>query len=123
MSIRRRPFALAVVFVVTLASGCASTTSSPTMTVQPTGVVTGVASPCEGPSMPQTQYEAISVRVRLLKNDRVVATQVVTGSHTYRFATSPGNYAVSSNQSGTTPSPVTITQGARTVVNLYSSCS
>jgi hypothetical protein len=60
--------------IVVLATVCATTASSPTTTVPaPVGVVSGVASPCEGPTMPQAQYEAIPVRVRLIKNNREVS--------------------------------------------------
>jgi hypothetical protein len=114
----------AVLPIVALASGCASTASSPNTTRQIlAGVVSGVAEPCEGPPLPQAQYEAVPVRVRLIKNSRVVATQTVTGSHTFRFVTSPGEYVVRSNQSATSPAQVTITPGVTTTVNLYSACS
>jgi hypothetical protein len=117
------PFA-AVFPIVALLSGCASTASTPTTTGPAlAGVVSGVASPCQGPPLPQAQYEAIPVRVQLIKQSRAVATQTVTGSHTFRFVTSPGEYVVRSNQSATSPAQVKITPGATTTVNLYSACS
>jgi len=73
--------------------------------------------------MPSAQYEAIPVRVQLLKDSRVVSVQTVTGSHTFRFESSPGKYVVKSNQSATTPAQVTITSGTTSTVNLYSACS
>lgn len=72
--------------------------------------------------MPSAQYEAIPVRVQLLKDGQVVSTQTVRGSHTFRFAASPGEYVVRSNQSATSPSHVTLTPGATATVNIYSSC-
>ena len=122
MSIHRWSFAIAVVPVVALASGCASTASSPTTTLQPMGVVAGVASPCEGPYMPPAKLAAIPVRVQLLKNSRVVAEQSVTGSHTFHFAAPSGSYEVRSNQSATAPATVELADGQRKVVNLYSAC-
>ena len=113
----------AALAVVALTSGCGSAASLPSTTERiQTGVVSGVAAPCEGPWRPQTQYEAIPVLVQLVKNSRVVAMQTVVGSHIFRFAASPGEYVVRSNQSATSPAPVTITAGATTTVNIYSAC-
>ena len=122
MSIRRS-LGLALLPIVALATGCATTASAPS-TIGKTlvGIISGVASPCEGPAMPQGRYKAIKVRVQLLKNSRVVAEQTVTGSHTFRFAAPPGSYVVRSNQSATTPTTVTVTDGQRKTVNLYSAC-
>jgi hypothetical protein len=120
----RRSLAIGLLPLATLASGCASTTSSPATTGHaPDGVVSGVAAPCEGPYMPSAQYEAIPVRVQLLKDIRVVAVQTVTGSHTFRFTAPPGEYVVKSNQSATSPSHISITSGATTTTNIYSACS
>jgi hypothetical protein len=119
----RRSIGLALLPIVVLGSGCATTASPPSATGKTLeGIVSGVASPCEGPYMPQAKFDAIKVRVQLLKDSRVVAEQTVTGSHTFHFAAPPGSYVVRSNQSATTPATVTVTDGQRKTVNLYSAC-
>jgi hypothetical protein len=118
----RRSLAIALLPLATLASGCASTTSPSGSTGQASdGIVSGVAAPCEGPYR-SDQYEAVPVHVQLLKDNRVVAVQTVTGSHTFRFAAAPGEYVVRSNQSATSPHHFKVTPGSSTTVNIYSAC-
>lgn len=120
MTLRRR-LAIAPWPLALLIAGCTSVGPGTTGTV-PTGVVTGVASPCVGPPMPQAHYEAIPVRVRLLKDGRVVDRQTVTGSHTFRFVAPPGRYVLRSDQSGTSPTHVGIASGKESRVNIYAAC-
>jgi hypothetical protein len=109
--------------IIALASGCATTASSPGDTGTTLfGTISGVASPCEGPALSQQKLDAIKVRVQLIKKTQVIAMQTVTGSHTYRFDVPVGAYVVRSNQSATTPMTVTIMTGQTRTVNLYSGC-
>ena len=122
MSIRRS-LGLALLLIVVLGSGCATTASPPSAQGKTAGtIISGVASPCEGPYLTQAKLEAIPVRVQLLHNSRVVAEQTVTGSHTFHLAAPPGSYVVRSDQSATTPITVTVADGQRRTVNLYSAC-
>lgn len=109
--------------IIALASGCATTASSTSDTGTTLfGIISGVASPCEGPALSQQALDAIKVRVQLIEKTRVIAVQTVTGSHNYRFYTPTGTYVVRSNQSATIPMTVTVMTGQTRTVNLYSGC-
>jgi hypothetical protein len=59
------------------------------------GTITGVAQPCVGEAT-AVQYAHLTLRVTLSHHGRVVARQVVRGSHVYRFRIEPGAYVVRS---------------------------
>lgn len=84
------------------------------------GVVTGIAYPCVGPHRTSAQLANIPVRVTMSQRSKVVASQTVRGSHTYRFAVPPGQYMVSS---ATSPHvSITIYTGEKRRANLDSFC-
>lgn len=120
----RLPVGIGIMALLLACAACGGGSSNSVSTTAPParGIVSGVASPCEGPAMPQGLYRAVKVHVHLFKSTRVIAEQTETGSHTFRFVVPPGNYVVSSNQSATTPTAVTIKPGKTRTVNLYSRC-
>jgi hypothetical protein len=108
--------------LLALVSAC-TTQASPSVNKKPAvGFITGVASPCIGPARPGFIDAKIKVRVQLSGDQRLVATQTVTGSHVYRLAAPPGTYMVSSDQGGTTPQFVTVSKGKTRRADLNSAC-
>jgi len=85
------------------------------------GLLTGTATPCVGaPAL--YEYSRIPLRVTLTKGSQVVARQSGHGSMTYRFSEAPGQFRVSSDQSGTSPVSVAVHSGETTRVDLISHC-
>lgn len=88
-------------------------------------VVTGVATPCIGRFMTSpAQVANIPVTVKMSAGGKTIATQIVTGSHNYRFVVAPGLYEVSSGGLGTDqkPASVTVRPGEIVRANLFSDC-
>jgi hypothetical protein len=108
--------------LLALLSACTFQASPPANTKPAVGFVTGVASPCFGPFRPGFLPAKSKVRVQLSGDERLIASQTVTGSHVYRLAAPPGTYMVSSDQGGTTPQFVTVSKGKTRKVNLISVC-
>jgi hypothetical protein len=98
-----------------ICAGCSSTSSAASAAT----VLTGVATPCIGAT---THIGQMVVRVTLSADSKTVATQSVTGNHTYRFEVAPGHYRVSSDQEYVSPVPVTLHSGQTTTVDLDPSC-
>ena len=109
--------------VLTVSACGAGRTAAPVkpITADTLGVVTGIATPCH----PQAYGNpaSVPVTVTITAYGKTIATQTVTGSHTYRFVVLPGQYVVSSNGVGSTP-PATVGVKAGEVVraNLLSDC-
>jgi hypothetical protein len=108
--------AAAVVGVCSLAACSSSSSAAPDP-----AVLTGVASPCAGTTT-SDQYAQMKVNVTLSANSHTVASQTVTGSHTYLFHVSPGQYRVSSDQQYAAPEDVTLRAGRTTNVDLDPHC-
>lgn len=108
------------VIVLTSCGGGTSPTGAPS-TPRP-GVVAGVATSCEGPPVPQTQYSGRRVLVTLSHRSLTVARQSVRGMHVYRFVVAPGLYVVTSDQSAVSPSGVVVRSGKVVTANIYSDC-
>ena len=87
----------------------------------PSGVITGVASPCVGYAATASQMAKLPVRVTLTEGSRSVTSVIVRGSHIYRFTEPPGRYTVSSNQ-GVTPTSVNLRSGQVSHIDLISPC-
>ncbi len=85
------------------------------------GVVTGYAEPCVGPFRTQAQISEIPVRVTLEDHSRVVASQTVRGSHTYRLTVPPGRYRISTD-AASRPVDITVHSGGVVRTDLISSC-
>jgi len=113
-----RSLSVSLVCLLALASGCGRGAA----TSVKTGLITGVASPCVGVAKTENQIAKMPVRVTLTQRSRTVASQVVYGSHTYRFTEPKGQYLVSSDQSGVTPASVTLHTGEVARINLFSPC-
>jgi hypothetical protein len=109
-----RPLGITLVCLLALAAACGSSTSTP-------GVITGTATPCVGATTLYA-YRKIPVRVTLAKWSQVVAHQSGHGSMTYRFSEAPGQFQVSSDQSGTSPVSVAVHSGETTRVDLNAHC-
>lgn len=89
------------------------------------GVVTGVATPCIGRAITSpAQVADIPVTVKISASGVTIATQIVTGSHNYRFVVAPGLYEVSSGGLGSNqkPASVTVQPGEIVRANLFSDC-
>jgi hypothetical protein len=84
-------------------------------------VLSGVATPCVG-LVTQDQYVQMPVHVVLSEGAHTVTSQIVRGSHTYRFKVAPGLYVVSSDQSTVAPTRVTLRSGQIAHVNLSTHC-
>jgi hypothetical protein len=100
-----------------LLAACGSTTPAPS------GVVTGIATPCVGLVPTEADYEAIAVRVTISDDSQLVASESVRGSHAYRIAVAPGRYVVSSN--AVLPRrrrSVRVKAGEVVVANLWADC-
>jgi len=63
-----------------------------TGTVRQTGVVTGVADPCEGAFFPTG--EVLHVKVSLCSGSKAKASEKVRSGARYRFSVAPGAYQV-----------------------------
>jgi hypothetical protein len=116
MTRARWALAVAVAAVGPLAACSSSSAAAPDP-----ATLTGVASPCVGVTT-SDQYVQMKVNVTLSANSRTVASQTVTGTHTYRFQVSPGQYRVSSDQPYAAPEDVTLRAGSTTNVDLDPHC-
>ena len=86
------------------------------------GTITGVASPCTGPVL-SSSYGKLMVTVYLSEKSRVLADQVVAGTHTYRFEAPAGHYVVSTHEGeGSKPVLVAVRPGTITHADIPSYC-
>jgi hypothetical protein len=85
-------------------------------------VVTGVAEPCIGVTT-TAQYARVPVDVTVKEGARTIASETVTGSHTYRFVLPAAPYMVYSDQFQR-PSfvPAVLHSGETDQVNLVPNC-
>lgn len=106
-----------VAFAVAV-TGCSSASTSPKVSQQAHGVITGLAQECSGsPVVPPHPVE-----VALHQGDRLIVRQTQLGSHTYRFSEPPGTYVVTSNQSYVVPITVTLRAGKVAHADLMAAC-
>jgi hypothetical protein len=106
---------IAALIALGLCGACSSTSSA----APAAAVLTGVATPCIGAT---THIGRMEVRVTLSADSKIVASQAVTGSHTYRFRVAPGQYRVSSDQQYVSPVRVTLHSGQTTTIDLDPNC-
>jgi hypothetical protein len=83
--------------------------------------IAGIAWPCVGEAS-RAAVARIPVDVVLMSRSKVIAREVVGGGTTYRFATGPGTYVVSSNAPYLVPVTVTVHTGHVTRADLDPNC-
>jgi len=81
-----------------------------------TGVLTGTAWPCVGPSFIHTAH------LWVFKDDKVVKHAEVPGGGTYRFVLPPGRYLVTNTGASRAPSNAVVVAGQTTDVNVLDRC-
>jgi hypothetical protein len=97
-------------------AGCSGSASQ-------SGVLTGVALPCEGLPTPGYAYAKVPVHVTVKQGSRIIAGEVVTGGHVYRLVAPPGDYTVYSDQIRPPLSlPAVLHSGDTDHVNLVPDC-
>lgn len=117
-----RPLGIALVCLLALAAACGSGTSTPVLAgASKTSVITGTATPCVGLTT-LGPYDKLPVRVTLETGSQVAAHQSGHGTMTFRFSVAPGQFQVSSDQSGTSPVGVAVQSGKTTRVDLKEHC-
>jgi hypothetical protein len=107
-----------VIVIIGSLAGCGVAVRAGSANAVPSGVVTGVAEPCDGPVLNNVDLSTV---VTIKAASRTVATQTVQGNHTYRLAVPPGHYTLSSNASPAVA--VVVASGHVAHVNLPDLCS
>jgi hypothetical protein len=107
-----------VVVAIGSLAGCGMATRAGPTNAVPSGVVTGVADPCNGPVLNDVDLSTV---VTIKAASRTVATQTVQGNHIYRLVVPAGHYTLSSDASRAVA--VVVGSGQVAHVNLPDLCS